>query len=444
MSPLYRILIASTFFTLLAQSGLSQTSPVCTDPDPAKCKAVDPYELCMQLDQVPFFDRSKLKRDDPLAVQYDACQALAKLQCVQAGQVVIKAYKVVLQAYVGNDKKGLPTLVGLTETTMSDRINLNIYDNFAALKKQNDSVFEEIVKAQNAFAPLLDGIHTLDDVQRVRDSMYTTSASIRKLLLKSSHNDSTFLALLDKSQEELQNIFFMGGGILSRGSCSVLKESFSKISQNSSEFEEKIYSLRRFVGKSTAKRALALEKFRKGMELEIYKRYGAAIGKDLKQIMAEFGAVFAMDSVLWDVTDWWANANANGLANRLHTNYLMYLKPLELLGKEMGRAEAFKKRIEGIAGLKQSIKDEAILSLNDKEKAIQAEIDFIKGRGWQGQLNRQKLLAKRRIALIPVTNKACHDVTTVFLNLANAATTFAAYEAVESKYVEHVNLCAKE
>ncbi len=206
----------------------------------------------------------------------------------------------------------------------------------------------------------------------------------------------------------------------------------------------RIDELRKYTGLAAYKRGLLLEKFNRSMELAIYRAHANQAGRDLDQILAEIGATMNLDALLWEVTDWWSKATANGLAERLHTRYLQYRKPLHLLGEEMARAEAFKSRIRSLDGLSETLKIQAVGNLDENQKEIQRNIDFVlKYGGWEGTLVAQKDAAGRRDPLIPASNVACHKATQEFLDLAAKAKDIETYEAAEAKYKAHVDLCVR-
>jgi hypothetical protein len=187
-----------------------------------------------------------------------------------------------------------------------------------------------------------------------------------------------------------------------------------------------------------------LEKFKRGMELGIYRAHANQVGKDLDQVLAELGATMNLDALLWEVTDWWYKASQNGLAGRLHTRYLQYRKPLHILGEQMARAEEFKARIRKLDGISEDVKNQALANLDVNVQEIQRNMDFITRRGgWEGTLQAQKTEATERDALIPATNTACHQATREYFALAAAAKTIDSYELAESKYKVHVDLCVR-
>lgn len=403
---------------------------------------VNPFELCKDVD--PSFDRKKLGRNETAAMQFDACIALSRIQCVEGAEVLVKTYKILLDAYTGDARKNRPTTIGLVGDFPATEINVNIFDNFRALKVHHTEVFQEIIKAQKEFEPIIDAVKSAEDAQAARKTLAERVKSIRNSLTKASHYDRVFLNLIDQSQEEITNVVLSAQGVLGRANCSILREPVDKIAANSNEYVQKVTALKSYVAKSTLKRSLALEKFQRGTELAIYTQYGASIGESLDQIMDEIGAVFTLDGILWELTDWWASATIRGLAGRLHTEYLQYKEPLNILLAHQGKLEEFRQRIIKIEGLEPAAKDQAIATIADKEKTILQDLDFLIKRGWTGQLERQKLFAQKRQTIIPASNKACHDETAKYFAIANHATSFETYELAEAQYKKHYDSCAKK
>lgn len=435
------IVKTALFYALISSASAFAGAETCKEGD-LNCQAINPFEVCKNVD--PSFDRSKLQRDDTLAMQYDACIAVTRIQCVEAGEVFLKTYRIILEAYTGDSRKNLPTSIGLVGQYSADEINLNIFDNFRALKAKQAEIFSEISKAQADFQASLESVQTLEDAQSKRESLYRRVKSIKVLLAKASHHDRVFMNLINQSEEDFRNLVISSSVILSRTSCNVLKEPVDKVYKNTEEFSNKVSALKRYVAKSTIKRSLALEKFRRGMELAIYSKYGERVGKDLDQIMDEIGADFALDAILWEVTEWWSNKTVNGLAGRLHTDYLQYRRPLEIMQALIGKADEFKSRIMAIQGLDISARNLAIATIDEKIKTINKDRDFVIGRGWAGQLERQKIFANKRVSLIPLSNVACHEATAKFLTLANESSSFDKYELAEAHYKIHFDACAKK
>lgn len=414
---------------------------LCKEGDP-NCKVINPFEMCREVDAN--FDRKLIARDEILAMKYDSCVSLGRIQCVQAAEVFVKSYKNILETYTGNKQSDRPVIIGLVGEFPFDKVNLNIFSNFRKLKALHSEIFLEIVKAQEEFVKSLDQVETLENAQSARNSLRDRTKSIKNLLVKASFHDRVFLNLIDQSQQEFTGVVMAAQGVLSRANCNVLREPVDKITKDSAQYYDEIRALKSYVAKSTIKRSMALEKFKRGMELAIYARYADRVGKTLDQIMAEIGPVFVLDSVLWEITEWWMQATSKGLAGRFHTEFLQYKKPIDILTSQLGKAEHFKNKILNISGLESQASKSAIAIVDDKITTIKNDLDFLQKRGWQGQLERQKIFAKKRQEIVPASNNACHEETSKFFSLSNSVENFEQYELVEAQYKRHYDACAKK
>ncbi|MDQ3232801.1 MAG: hypothetical protein M3Q07_13370 [Pseudobdellovibrionaceae bacterium] len=387
--------------------------------------------------------REGMNDNDLQAVMYDSCIYLSRIQCAYIGQTVVATYKAMFNGFIGDGRKDKPTVVGFTGTASSTDLNPNIFDNFGVLQQKHAETLRNIESIQTAFLPVIDGIRNADDARRARIALRGRVREITNTLVQSSYYDSVFLGMLEDAGGQLASIGYSANGIAADYNCKVLEGPMNKVKENAAAFFGRIDELRRYVGLAGYKRGKLLEKFNKGMELAIYRAQANAEGKDLDQLLDELGAVLVLDSVLWDVTDWWTKATMNGLAKRMHLKYLQFRKPLEMLTAEMGRTEAFKSRIREIAKLDEDTKRQAIGTIDEKVQDIQKAMDLITKRGWPGSLELQKTQATTRVSLIPTSNTACHQVSRAFFDLAAKAKDLTSYEVAEAKYKEHVDLCVK-
>jgi hypothetical protein len=427
------------FFLSLPLSGVAN-SQSCNS---FECQPMTARSVC-DWTRSHSIDRPLLNDDDLQAVMFDSCIYFSRIECAYVGETVLTVYKKLLDEFTGDAKKAKPTLVGFSGKALSTDLNPNIFDNFSTLQAKHADVFKRIEKIQSEFPSTVASVKTNEDASAARKQLRAHIKEIQGVLFESSYYDSVFLGMLEDAGSQLLSITGASTKVLTDANCQVLKDPLSKLSENAKTFFMRIDELRKYTGLAAYKRGLLLEKFNRSMELAIYRSYANQTGKELDQILAEIGATMNLDSLLWEVTDWWANATVNGLAGRLHTRYLQYRKPLQILAGEMARAESFKRRIGGLEGLSDIVKDQAIASLEDDQKEIQRNIDFITNRGgWQGALEAQKEAANKREPQVPASNVACHSVTQEFFDLASKAKDIDSYEAAEAKYKSHVDLCVR-
>jgi len=373
----------------------------------------------------------------------DSCTYLSRIECSYVGSTIVTVYKKVFENVTGDSKKDKPTIVGFSGSALSSDLNPNIFDNFQALQNKHSEVFSKVERIETDFVSTIGGIKTAADAKAARLALRGKIKDIQKTLYQSSFYDSIFLGMLQDTGSQLISITGTATRIVSDANCQVLKDPLNRVSDNALTFFQRIDELRKYVGLASYKRGQLLEKFNRSMELAIYRAQANAEGKDLDQLLADLGSVFTLDAALWDVTDWWLQASTNGLAGRLHTKYLQYRRPLQILSSEIGKAEALKDRINKISGIDDKVRASSLAIVDDHVKDIQSNIDLILKRGWAGSLEVQKQSATKRIALIPASNVLCHQVTDSFFALAAKAVEIESYELAEAKFNEHVDVCVK-
>ena len=408
-----------------------------------ECSSMTGKSACSWIRSHPV-NRTSLHDDDLQAVIFDNCIYFSRIECAYVGESVLTVYKKLLEEFTGDSKREKPTLVGFAGKALASEFNPNIFDNFAALQAKHTDVFKKIQKIQTEFASTVTSVKTIEDAHSARKQLRERIKEIQSAMFEASYYDSVFLGILENAGGQLLSISGASTSVLTDANCQDLKEPLSKLGDNAKTFFMRIDELRKYTGLAAYKRGLLLEKFDRSMELAIYRTYANQTGKELDLILAEIGATLNLDALLWEVTDWWSKATVNGLASRLHTRYLQYRKPLRILAGEMARAEAFKSRIRAIEGLDDSVKNLAIANIEEDQKEIQRNIDFITKRGgWPGNLEAQKESAQKRVVQIPATNTECHRVTQEFFELSSKAKDIESYEIAEEKYKLHVDLCVR-
>ncbi len=430
------------FFVLLLSfySSVSNAES-CND---LMCQPMTAKNVCDWTRNHPI-DRTKLHDQDFQAVVFDSCVYLSRIECAYLGESVLEIYKTIFEGFTGDGRAGLPTIVGFVGQGSSKDLNPNIFDNFIALQKKHQEAFSQIDSVQNEFIATLDSVKTAGDAKSARYELEGSIKVIQSALYQASYYDSIFLKMLEDAGSQLLGIGATVNRAVNDSNCKVLNEPFTKLSENSKTFFQRIDELRKFVGIAAYKRNLVMEKFKRGMELGIYRAHANFIGQELNSVMDALNATFKLDAILWEVSDWWLNATQNGLANRLHTKYLQYRKPLQLLGTEMGRAETFKARIQALNGIDEAVKASALGNIDENIKEIQKNIDFITKRGgWAEALAAQKKAASKRAEAIPATNTACHRADQEFVDLASKASDINGYELAEAKYKAQVDNCVRK
>jgi hypothetical protein len=210
-----------------------------------RCAPMTAKSICEWTRNHPI-DRPKLHDDDLQAVMFDSCIYFSRIECAYVGESTLSIFNTVFQAFTGDERRGLPTVVGFIGKTSSKNLNPNIFDNFAALQTKHSEVFMKIEKLQADFLPIIDTVKTIGDAKAARAKLRERSREIQAALLESSYYDSVFLKMLEDAGGQLLTISGTVQRVLNDANCKVLNEPLGKLSNNAQDFFMRLDELRKY------------------------------------------------------------------------------------------------------------------------------------------------------------------------------------------------------
>ena len=132
----------------------------------------------------------------------------------------------------------------------------------------------------------------------------------------------------------------------------------------------------------------------------------------------------------------------NGLANFLDTKYFYFKAPLRMLKAAKEKALIFKSQIIHMQNNDTKLID-SIEFIDSKIRIIDARINFLENKGWNGLLDLQRLTATKRASLL-TKNSKCQQATKLFLGNSKLISTVDEFEINTDSYKIATDFCVKE
>ncbi|HET9239215.1 MAG TPA: hypothetical protein VFO10_18285 [Oligoflexus sp.] len=373
-------------------------------------------------------------------LMYETCEGTTRLTCSTFINNLVVSYDHVLKTHFDEPKSDLPLAVTLSKPTA--QADYNLERNFLWVKEAEGKSLDKIRAFIETSKSKATGITDDASLRKVSKEIDANQRALKSELLTLSRQETDLLRMLRNAVAQMQ-IVVGNSRQLVPNKCRDVNDKIEKYNQDTLGFIYQTHQLIEYIEKASKEVSDLYVLAIKSSEITVRNRYAAAVKDTVESATDRINQVLFLDRTLWDVASWWYDANKNGLANRLHTRYLLYTEPMRLLNIELQTAQGFRTRLSQAVPNAGPLRDETLRSIDDKIQTIQDEIDALKKKGFEGQLASQISLARRRLAAVGAENANCKKVSDDFLAKAEKVKSLADFEQTSYLYATTVETCVR-
>jgi len=373
-------------------------------------------------------------------LMYETCEGTTRLTCSMFIDNLVTSYYHALKTYFDEPKADLPLAVTISKPTA--QVDQNLERNFLWIKEAEGRSLDKIRSFIETSRNKATGITDDASLRKVSKEIDADQRALKSELLTLSKQEADLLRMLRNALSQMQ-IVVGNSRRLVPNKCQDVNDKIETYNQDTLGFIYQTHQLIEYIEKASKEVSDLYPLAVKSSEITIRKRYAAVVKDTVESATDKINRVLFLDRTLWDVASWWYDANKNGLANRLHTRYLLYTEPMRLLKSELQTAQGFRTRLSQAVPDTGALRDETLRSIDDKIKIIQDEIDSLKKKGFEGQLASQISLAKRRLAAVGAENATCKKVSDDFLAKAENVKSLADFDQTSYLYATTVETCVR-
>ncbi|RYZ57268.1 MAG: hypothetical protein EOP07_10390 [Proteobacteria bacterium] len=370
---------------------------------------------------------------------WEICDSVVKLKCSQSATALLGGYGSIVRGLVGAPSLNLPAIVEATSNTKE--VDLNIARNFDLISLENNALIKEIAVLNREMTAQQAVISDYQSLLAADRKLFDSSAALKQKFAALAKKEFLFKTLLENSSLRMAEAVAESKGYAEKLDCSYMAETMAPYREDVRQHFMMVNGLAQDVAASRKQREELLAKTYKAWKWKNHSRYAEKIGKDIQSVEQALNRDMALDNLLWTVNAWWAEVNANGPGESLHSRYFYHTVPLELLKLERARALVFKEQIAAATkGDASAI--EANKIIDSKINILESNISFITAKGWKGLLDLQKTSATKRAEMLP-GNSRCQSLTLTFLEKAEDVDDLSAFDSLSDLYKQSVDTCVK-
>jgi hypothetical protein len=373
-------------------------------------------------------------------LMYEICEGTTRIICNNFLDNLVTSYYLVLKTHFDEPKAELPLAVSISRPTV--QVDQNLERNFLWIKEAEGRSLDKIRLFIETSRNKAAGITDDDSLRKVSKDIDADQRALKSELLTLSKQEADLLRMLRKALSQMQIVVGKSRPLVP-DQCQDVNDKIEKYNQDILGFIYQTHQLIEYIEKASKEVSDLYLLAVKSSEITIRKRYAVVVKETVESVTDRINRVLFLDRTLWDVASWWYDANKNGLANRLHTRYLLYTEPMRLLKIELQTAQGFRTRLSQAVPNEGALRDETLRSIDDKIKIIQDEIDSLKKKGFEGQLASQISLARRRLAAVGAENATCKKVSEDFLAKAENVKSLAEFDQTSYLYATTVETCVR-
>ncbi len=321
--------------------------------------------------------------------------------------------------------------------------NYDVYRNFEIIKQKQHKAISIVQSFINEYAST-DRVG-LDIHQAIKD-LDTAYRTMSSELLELSMAESAFLLVLNNTlanfrqsyewqKDDIQWIF--SKSCVTASLATVL----TNVNQVSQSMTSQMEKLKKYIVAVRNSRFNLVQFAYKSLRQKLSNKITEYYVNELSETREKIQIILRVNDIANMYELWWLNTFNDWERNNLYQVYLQYEKPLALYRMDVLQAHSYKKQIE-LATVDYPEVGEAFLNhlVNNIIPVAERRVSRLESKSWQGVLQRQKLLAQRRIDDSRYNN-TCKLYMNNYLEQANKITDFEDYRAIEVIYKEGVDKC---
>ncbi|HYX38225.1 MAG TPA: hypothetical protein VE954_34420 [Oligoflexus sp.] len=393
------------------------------------------------------FDRKEKAEKEPLPADQKElvdqtcaqCEEISKISCVYDFKEATAEFNFVAEIFVKSNDEKKPLVYGFVSPSPKTN-NFNLIANMQKLTAENEAYQTELRLLTTQLDSLFKNVSTQEQVRtnikRVRE---LTSAFGQKW--KSFHGNTNQMAALVANlynfmadwQERTEKLQGQPG-------CAPALDQINLAVRDGRSFLDKIRNASDTLGGMDFGNRLRLtEDFAiKSIKLS----YVQTSKKPLEDLEASLGSVLQLDQEVMKANVWWIELNRGGLIGGMHTNLYQFEEPMQKLISAVGEGQKFIEKVKSIPGLSKTVVNAAVSKLQLRVDEVQSDLDWLRNRGWQGQLKSQQDSASRMMEFQSDKTTPCAKALDSYLMSARSVRNYGSFQrSAEPKYAQAIQIC---